>query len=223
MTHPEVLEKFLAGMFTVQKKTKRIFSSIATGQALEQNNACTKEDGGAVGLINQPNALQNWMVAGPEVARVIGEFETVQEQHDSKAQTLHHDQTERIQKSFEIDVRSLVSFIEELGNPFLRETTDIVVINIANDIACSPLLTLCKRWRRSLWNYSCKKGSLSVKRPLNNVLSRNKLPLFGGSSPNAQSKDKQKVASFKCDVQLFSRLDIACQTREANLDDLFPS
>ena len=81
-------------------------------QALEQNNACINGDGGAVGLTDNINALQRWMVAGPEDARVIGEFDMVQEHHDSNAQTLHHDQTESIQKSFENDVRSFVSVIE---------------------------------------------------------------------------------------------------------------
>lgn len=123
-THPRVLEKFRAGMFTVQK-TKRIFSSIATDQAHGQNNAHIKGDGGAVGLMDNPSALQRWMVTGPEVARVIGEFDMTQEHHDSKTKTLHHNQTESIQKSFDKDVKSLVSVIEELGNPFLEDTTDI--------------------------------------------------------------------------------------------------
>jgi len=59
------------------------------------------------------------------------------------------------------------------------------------------------------------------KKPLNDALSRNKLPLFSSSSAKAQPKDKQKVASLKNDVQLFSRLYIACQTRDGNLDDFF--
>ena len=90
-TYSDVLEEFRAGMFTVQK-TNRVFSSIATDQAHEQNNACIKGDGGAVGLLDNPSALQRWMVAGPEVARVIGEFEMAQaHHHDNKVQTLHHD------------------------------------------------------------------------------------------------------------------------------------
>ena len=55
--------------------------------------------------------------------------------------------------------------------------------------------------------------------PLNDILSGNKLTLFGSSSAKAQSKDKQELASLKSDVQLFSSLYIACQTREGNLDD----
>ncbi|KAG1674197.1 Arachidonate 12-lipoxygenase, epidermal-type [Nymphon striatum] len=71
--YPEVARKFREGSFTVQK-TKKIFSSIAIDQAHELNNACIKGDGGAVGLTNNPAALRRWMIAGPEVARVIEEL-----------------------------------------------------------------------------------------------------------------------------------------------------
>ena len=37
----------------------------------EQNNACVKEQGGAIGLTETPTALLRWMVAGPEMARVV--------------------------------------------------------------------------------------------------------------------------------------------------------
>jgi len=65
----EVTRKFREGSFTVQK-TKKIFSSIPIDQAHEQNNACIKGDGGAVGLTDNPAAFRHWMIAGPEVARV---------------------------------------------------------------------------------------------------------------------------------------------------------
>ena len=34
-----------------------------------------KDGGGAVGLTENPAALRRWMVTGPEMARVIEEFE----------------------------------------------------------------------------------------------------------------------------------------------------
>ena len=66
-THPDIYEEFKAGHFTAQK-TKRVFSAMPIDQAHEQNNACVKGDGGAVGLTENPSALQWWMIAGPEVA-----------------------------------------------------------------------------------------------------------------------------------------------------------
>jgi len=90
--HPQIKYQFDAGHFTV-RKTKRVFSNMPIDQAHEQNNACIKGDGGAVGLLDNPRALQHWMVAGPEIARVVEEFERAQHTKDTKNSTNHHDQT----------------------------------------------------------------------------------------------------------------------------------
>ena len=68
--HSEVVKAFNEGKFVVNK-TEKVFSSIPIDQ---QNNVLIKADGGAVGLTHNPSALRRWMVAGPEVARVIEEF-----------------------------------------------------------------------------------------------------------------------------------------------------
>ena len=54
--HSAVCQEFLSGKFTVNK-TGHVFSNIATDQTHEQNNACVKGDGGAVGLTQNPQAL----------------------------------------------------------------------------------------------------------------------------------------------------------------------
>ena len=72
--HPDVAKEFKAGKFTVQKTT-RVFSSMPIDQAHEQNNALIKGDGGAVGLTEILSALHRWMVAGPEISRVVEEVE----------------------------------------------------------------------------------------------------------------------------------------------------
>ena len=56
-------------------KTAKRFSAMAIDQAHEQNNAMVKGDGGAVGLTENPNALRRWMLSGPEMARLVNEFE----------------------------------------------------------------------------------------------------------------------------------------------------
>ena len=73
--HPDVFAEFMAGNFTVKKIT-RAFSALAIDQADEQNNASVRSDGGAVGLTVHPAALRRWMVSGPEMARVIAEFQS---------------------------------------------------------------------------------------------------------------------------------------------------
>ena len=38
-------------------------------------NAMVKGEGGAIGLTESPDAFERWMTAGPEVARLVRQFE----------------------------------------------------------------------------------------------------------------------------------------------------
>ncbi|VDI42239.1 Hypothetical predicted protein, partial [Mytilus galloprovincialis] len=100
---------------------------MAIDQAHEQNNACVKADGGAVGLTENPGALRRWMVAGPEMARLVNEFENVTEcfVNTNASNKLHHEQTLSFQESFRNDIVSLYDVIDDLGNPFLETVNTI--------------------------------------------------------------------------------------------------
>ncbi|KAG0708495.1 hypothetical protein GWK47_023998 [Chionoecetes opilio] len=96
--HPDVYAEFLKGNFVV-KKSKRAFSAVAIDQAHEQNNASVKGDGGAVGLTENPAALRRWMVSGPEMARLIQEFEgSTEKRQDTDGR--HHEQKRHAQMAF---------------------------------------------------------------------------------------------------------------------------
>ena len=125
-THPEIAEEFRAGNFTV-RKTNRPFSDIPVDQAHEQNNAAIKGDGGAVGLTDNPSALRRWMVAGPEVARLIEEFQDSKQ--DRPQTTKHHDQLSSVQTAFLKDVQSMIKVMEEFGNPFEEDSQDLLVLD----------------------------------------------------------------------------------------------
>jgi len=47
----------------------------AIDQAHEQNNELVKGSRGDVGLTENPSAFRKWVVAGPEQARLLKEFE----------------------------------------------------------------------------------------------------------------------------------------------------
>ena len=66
--HPGIFAEFCKGKFTVNK-TQRPFSRMALDESHEQNNACVKGDGGAVGLTENSSALLRWMVSGPEMSQ----------------------------------------------------------------------------------------------------------------------------------------------------------
>jgi hypothetical protein len=88
---------------TLRKKTSHVFSGIAIDHAHEQNNASVKGDSGAVGLTENPAALRRWMVTGPEMARLIGEFE-VSTMKKKKTDFRHHEQTKHAQMTFGRDI-----------------------------------------------------------------------------------------------------------------------
>ena len=73
-----------------------MFSGIAIDQAHEQNNASVKGGGVAVGLTGKPAAMRRWMVSGPEMACLIGEFE-VSTKKRKKTDLRHHEQRKHAQ------------------------------------------------------------------------------------------------------------------------------
>ncbi|CAH3151254.1 unnamed protein product [Porites lobata] len=130
--HPTVFAEFMKGNFVV-KKTERRFSAIAIDQAHEQNNASVKDDGGAVGLTENPAALRRWMVSGPEMARVIEEFEASTEKRKC-LDFRHHEEAKHVQKKFTQNVKDLAKAIEEMGNPFTENSNDLLVLD-SRDLA----------------------------------------------------------------------------------------
>ncbi|KXJ07496.1 hypothetical protein AC249_AIPGENE27542 [Exaiptasia diaphana] len=141
-TAPDVAAAFYEGLFTVNK-TPRKFSAIAIDHAHEQNNAIVKGDGGAVGLTEDPDALRRWMLSGPEIARMVNEFQNVMTTHSAGSITsLHHEAERSYQVAFYKDMKSLEEAIEEFGNPFLEETQDLIVLDakvVADDSSVSRM------------------------------------------------------------------------------------
>ena len=58
-------------------------------------------------------------------------------------------------------------------------------------------------------------------KPIDDVLHRNRLKLFGSTAKKKSSKGKQLLTSLKCNMGLFARLYIGCQNRDGNLEEFF--
>ena len=89
--HPLVLAEFKSGRFVVHKTSNK-FSAMALDQCHEQNNGIVKGSGGAIGLTSNPAALRHWMIAGPEISRIITEFEEQAIKQQGDGTHRHHDQ-----------------------------------------------------------------------------------------------------------------------------------
>ena len=57
--------------------------------------------------------------------------------------------------------------------------------------------------------------------PISEPIKKNKLSLLSRPSQREKSKTSLQVSSLKSDCSLFSRLYIACQSRDGNLQDFF--
>ena len=224
--HPEVAKQFESGKFVV-KKTHRTLSSIAIDHAQEQNISVVKGDGGAIGLTENSSQLMRWMVAGPEMARVIGEFEdsieSIKQKQSKGPHVKHHEQVKSVQATFAKEVQSLCHTIEDMGNPFEEQTSDLFVLNtkdIVGDVVVSSVRSIQKLGKEQ---YSSFVEARLVNRTqsLSSPLKRNNVPLFSRSQPVAPSNEKQQIASLKKTCALFSRLYVSCQARDGNLDEFF--
>ena len=104
---PAVAHEFKNGHFVI-KKTVRAFSKIPLDHAHEQNNKSVKgRNGVAIGLTENPAELR-WMVSGPELSRMINEFETSQNfvsVAEDSADKNHHEDSPAVQRKFIKDVR----------------------------------------------------------------------------------------------------------------------
>lgn len=219
--HPAILAEFRAGKFAVHKTSNK-FSAMAIDQCHEQNNAIVKESGGAIGLMTNPGALRRWMVAGPEVARMVTEFETLQA-HNHINDHRHHEQHPRVQTTFLKDVKSLVAVIEEMGNPFLEKSEDLMVLDTRDILDTSVGETVRKAETLGEEQYLkfVEERLVKPKKPITDVIPKNKLALFSRPPAKCPSKQKMQVAALKNDCNLFSRLYVSCQTRDGDLDKFF--
>ena len=82
-----------------------------------------------MGLTDNPSPLRRWMLAGPEVARLIEEFQDEPLSWNKPPDARHHDQSGSVQRAFVKDVKSMVTVMEDFGNPFQEDSQDLLVID----------------------------------------------------------------------------------------------
>lgn len=196
--------------FWVLQKTLHKFSSMPIDQAHEQNNELVKGAGGAVGLTENPVAFKRWMVAGPEQARLLTEFESqFQEVVDPKC-FKHHKQCLSSQELFKKHANSLYETMRGVGNPFEEDCPELLAMdsrNCATDAVVATVRSIKTLGLTQYQNYVADVIVASIHKPI---------------KKNCSSEGtKQQVASLKSDCNLFSHLYIASQYRDGDLEDFF--
>ena len=184
-------------------------------------NALVKGEGGAVGLFSNPNALKHWMIGGPEISRIIDDFEAHVFPSTPSLED-HHDQQRGVQKTFRHVIVELVKVFEELGNPFSEDVECLIALDTKNIMPQEVVQTvysiasLGKSQYDAFMHDRLVTGSVL----LSDGIKKNKLPLFSRPGTKA-SNQKTCLSALKDDCALFSRLYIACQSRDRDLDNFF--
>lgn len=94
----------------------------------QQEKAKVKGKGGVIGLTENPVALQRWMVAGLQMARLITKFEsTFFPEADLDLNYRHHEESMSTQESFCRQTSRLIDTITEHRNQFLDDYAELVV------------------------------------------------------------------------------------------------
>ncbi|WAQ98989.1 hypothetical protein MAR_023362 [Mya arenaria] len=218
--HPDLHTEFQNGNFVIHK-TARVSSGMAIDQGHEQNNAMVKGSGGAVGLTENPSAFRRWMVAGPELARITIEFETAFTAQDDA--TGHLEQTPAVQTAFAKQVMSLVSTIEDMGNPFLEESADLLVLDTKDIVSESVVKTVRNIEQIGVKAYDAyvEQRLVKAEKPISDPIAKQQLPLFSRPQKKNPSRSQLQVADLEVDRELMSQLYVSCQTRAVNQDDFF--
>ena len=98
------------------------FSRIALDHNHEQMNAEIKGAGGAIGMTENDAALQRWLVSGPEVARMINEFERIFDNYHDPQILEHHDSSLSNLLKFKQDVKAFLTTGGIARNLYLSRT-----------------------------------------------------------------------------------------------------
>jgi len=191
------------------------FSAIGVDHAHEQNNAAVKSTGGAIGLTQDPSALRRWTIAGPEVTRLLSEFEGKKEKQPGQ----HHEMYPKFQRNFFERCAALKDSFLQNENPFLVKGCDLLTIDtrtVVKETGIESLNNLERHGMEMLQNFVQKRLETHDV-PFYDPVKKQKFQIFTHQKPVKTSL----TIELKTDLQLFSRLFIVSLSRSLDLGHFF--
>lgn len=125
--------------------------------------------------------------------------------------------------SFVKQVQAMTNTLEEMGNPFLEEYEDLLVLgtrDIADPKVANTIRNIEQIGKNQYQEYIRDRLDNRTK-PLSDPIKQNKLHLFSRQESKVVAKDKQQISSLKQNCSLFAQLYVSCQVRDGNLDEFF--
>ena len=153
---------------------------------------------------------------------MVHEFELSSTVSSADDNLKHHEQAYSYKKLFRNDLQSVINSFEDLGNPFMEEEEELMALD-SKDVVGSNVVHAIKnivQTGKGQFESYVKERLTKRTTAISAPLKKNNLPLFC-SPKQEQTSHKNKIAELKNDCALFSRLYIACQSRDGDLDDFF--
>ena len=157
-----------------------------------------------MGITENEAALRRWMVAGPETARLLTEYE---EKHSKKQKEseCHHEQIPSVQKTFLAQTKNVTEVIEELGNPSVDTSTDLYTLDsklIMPDSVVHSIRTAEDTGKAQHHTFVMERLNSKIV-AFNDTVHKNNLPLLTCKSGKKPTKSTSKICNLQSDVHLF--------------------
>jgi len=196
--HPGMYDAFMNGHFT-SRRTDCAFSAISNDQLHGQNNKLIKGDGGAIVILDNELVLLKWMVSGPEISKIVQEFElTIDKENVDNIEIHHHHEANKsFQSRFIRHVSAVVeSVLQDGNNPFSEQdlqTTDTQKI-LMTASAENSVFEAHKAVQQKLNNF-VEDLLIFGRTSLREALQKTNLALFAGSK-KPRNSNLLKITDF---------------------------
>ena len=162
--------------------------------------------------------LERWVIASPELCRVVEEFEGVQKQFNELP---HHQEGIASQRRFLCHIRDSIDVILKDGNPSEEQLRGLV--SLGDEVCESPVSAHSVYFLESTGKEQFKTHQESIlhsrKIALTAPIKSNKLPIYKVTKVKRKSAMKLKVDHFKQQAEFFGKIFLTLESRDGDLED----
>ncbi|CAG2187553.1 unnamed protein product [Mytilus edulis] len=135
----------------------------------------------------------------------------------------HHEQVKSRQDTFARQVKAFCSVLEEMGNPFMEQSDDLLILDTRDivDPRVAETVRKVEEIGKEQFNKFVTERLQSNTKSIYEPIKQNKLFMFSRQQPKTDSKEKQQISSLKQNCSLFSQLYVSCQVRNGDLVEFF--
>eukprot|EP00745_Piridium_sociabile_P034704 TRINITY_DN5991_c0_g1_i13.p1 TRINITY_DN5991_c0_g1~~TRINITY_DN5991_c0_g1_i13.p1 ORF type:complete len:843 (-),score=177.10 TRINITY_DN5991_c0_g1_i13:511-3039(-) len=213
--------EFEKGHWTITRSNRR-FSSLPIDHAHEQANKRVKGVGGMIGLTENPDMLERWIMTGPEISHVVEEFTHVNDNDDDE-ESPHHEEGHASQHRFQRHAKDLTDVLLSKGNPFEEDSEDLVTLdnNVCESVAAAISVHKVESLGQEQYNNFRESVLDSNETLLTAPIKRNNLLLFHDKKTQKKTAIKRRMQHFKHQAELYGQMFLVLDSRGGDLEEFF--